>query len=106
MPDHVPAVGLDIDQIPVEPGVEAGRQAGGDVGGEHRVGKKHGVVAPGPHHIGQDIDPRLRERRVERVVIGHVHLGGAEAPQLGRQRLDPTTDQHRGHLILAEGHGF
>ena len=45
LPTSSPSLQHDVDEIPVEAGVEPRREPGRDVRGEHRVREQHGVVA-------------------------------------------------------------
>src|SRR4051812_11331450 len=77
---------VDVDEIPVEAGIEPRRKACRDVGGEHRVREEHGVVAAVAHDLRQHVDARLRQRRLERVVFSDVHLSGPEPSRLPCER--------------------
>src|SRR5579862_2143115 len=83
-------IGGHVDEIPVETGVESRGKARGDIGGEHGVGKEHGVVVR--CELGDDVDARLRQRRLERGVVGDVHRLRAVLAEIDRRHA--AADEH------------
>ena len=77
LPDEAAVLLDEVDEVPVQPGVQPRREAGGDVGREHGRGEQHGVVAALFDHFREDVDARLRERRLEDRVVGDPDLRGA-----------------------------
>ena len=89
---------LEVDEVPVEPGAEPRRQAGGHVGREHGRAEEDGVEALVPDEPGEHVHPRLRERSGERGVVGGVDLRGAEPPGLGGELPDAGAGHDRGDV--------
>ncbi len=85
---------LEVDEVPVEARVEPCGEAGSDVGGEDGVREEHRVVAAVLHDLRDDVDARLRQRRLERVAVGDVHGCGAVAAGFRREGLDAAADEH------------
>ena len=85
MPTELPVPFLEVDEIPVQPGIEPRREAGGDVRREHARPEEHGVEALVAHELREHVHPRLRQRRLERRIVGDVDgrrtggLGGGAA---------------------------
>ena len=77
------------------PGVEPRREAGGDVRGEHRRWRRARCRSRSlAHELREHVDARLRQRRLERRVVGDVDLLRAERAGLGGERRctpEPTT---------------
>ena len=84
LPTSLPSSLREVDEIPVQAGVEPGGKAGGDVGRQHGRGEQHGVVAACLDHLREHVDARLRQRRLERRVVGDPDLGRAVAPACRR----------------------
>src|SRR5262249_3908094 len=72
-----------IYQVPVEPGIEAGGQAGSHIGCEHRVGEQHGVVTVLIDDPLEDVDSWLGQRGLQPVSRCQIDLGRAELPDIG-----------------------
>ena len=64
--DERAAVGREVGQLPVEPGVEPGGEPGRDVGGEDRLREEDGLEAVLVDELREHVDARLRQRRLER----------------------------------------
>src|SRR5262249_36420903 len=61
--DELVAVQREVSQVPVQAGVEARREPGRDVRGEHRRGEEHGVRARALDERRKRVDAWLRKRR-------------------------------------------
>ena len=77
--DELAVAALEVDEVPVEPGVEARGEAGGDVRRENRRAEEHGVEALVARRAGEDVHARLGQRRRERRVVRDVDLRRAVA---------------------------
>ena len=100
--DELAVLELDVDEIPVEPGVEARREPGGDVGREDGVGEEDGVVAAVLDDLREHVDARLRQRLLDLAVLADPDLRGAELPGLGRERLRALAGDHGRDVAVAE----
>ena len=71
---HEPAVAVgEVDEVPVQAGVEPGREPRGHVRGEHGGGEEHRVEALVRDEPRESVDAWLRQRRPEARVVAHVH---------------------------------
>src|SRR4051794_19659000 len=96
-------VAREVDEIPVEAGVEACGEAGRDIGGEHRVREQDGFVAVLLHDLREHVDARLRECLLELFCLGDENLPGAELARFARERLRVLADDDGGDVCVAEG---
>jgi hypothetical protein len=93
------AVLLDeVDDVPVEAGVEAGGETGGDVRGQNGCGEDDGVESLLLDQPREHVDARLRQRRLERGVVGNEDAARAEASRLLRKLGDAGARDHARHL--------
>ena len=76
--DELAVAKLEIGEIPVQPRVEARREPGRDVRGEHGRAEEHGVRALALDERRERVHARLRERGRERRVLAREDLRGAE----------------------------
>jgi hypothetical protein len=91
--DEFAVSNLDIDEIPVETGVEASRETAGDVRSENALPEQHRVVVGS--ELGDDVDARLRKGRGECVVARcDVNDLRAVLPEPSR-KLRIRADDHR-----------
>ncbi len=90
---------LEIDEIPVETGIEARGEARCDVGGEHGGAEEHVGEALGLDELGEDVDPRLRKRRLESGIVGDEDARGSVAPDRLGHALDAGAEEHRGDVV-------
>ena len=97
--DELAVLELEVDEVPVETGVEARREAGGDVGGEDGCAEDDVVEPLGLDELGEDVDPRLRERRLEGGIVGDEDAGGAVAPDRLGHALDAGAEEHRRDVV-------
>src|SRR5581483_2075517 len=67
----------DVDEVPVEPGVEPRGQPGRHVGGEHGGREEHVVEGLGANEPGEHVHPRLRQRRLQARIIRDEDASGA-----------------------------
>ena len=77
----------DVHEIPVQPSVEPGREACGCVRGQHRGREQHRVDPVVADELGERVDARLRERRLELGRFSHVDLLRPEPARPGRETL-------------------
>ena len=92
MPISVSPSSLEVDEVPVEPRAEPQRKAGGDVGGENRLREQHRVEALVADERREHVDPRLRERRGEALVVGGEDHRAAEAARSRGRFLHARAD--------------
>src|SRR5262249_25019301 len=96
-------VAREVDEVPVEPGVEARGGTGGDVGGQHAVGEEHGGAALLLHEPREPVQARLRRRRLERVVLEHINGACSVLAGFVRQRADFAAHEHGGDVVAECG---
>ena len=73
LPDELPVRTFEIDQIPVQAGIEARGEPRGHVGGEHGAGEEDGVEAFVLHERRERVHPGLGKRSVQLGIVEHVH---------------------------------
>src|SRR5215470_5207934 len=86
----------EIDEIPVEAGVEPRSEAGRDVGRQHCRAEQDRVEATSTDQVRGHVHTRLWEWLLERRIVRDVHLARAVATGLLGQSLDARAcDQRR-----------
>jgi hypothetical protein len=97
LPDEATVLHGEVGEVPVEPGLEPSGEPCSDVAREHGGREEHGVRARLLDDRRQRVDPWLRERRRERLVLGDVDGGGTEragpSGDLPRSRAEDDADR-------------
>jgi len=80
LPHELAVLLPEVDEIPVEAGIESSRQRGRNIGGEHRVAEEDRVDSLVPDELRDHVDSRLRQRCLELRVVCDVDLYRPERP--------------------------
>ena len=91
-PDEGAVALFEVDEVPVQAGVEPGGEAGRDIGGQHRRGEEHRVVGAFFDHLFEHVHAGLWERRLEGRVVRDPDLAGAVG--LAGECGDPGARDH------------
>ena len=92
-----------VDEIPVQAGVEPRREARGDIRGQHGRAEENGVEAMAPDQVRGHVHAGLRKRCLERAILGDKNLCGTEPARLRRQTLDRGAGDQRRDVAFQLG---
>ena len=85
---------VEVDEPPVEPGIEPRSETRGHIGGQHRLREQHSVEALVAHELREHVDARLRQRRRHALVVGDPHRPRAVRAGALRERAHTGADEH------------
>ena len=103
--DELAVLLRDVDEIPVETGVESRGQPRGDVRAEDGVREQHGVDPLVADELREHVDARLRQRGFELRVVRDVDLRGAVRARAVRKPAHVRAD-HDSRDVAAERRGL
>ena len=103
VPTRPPSPAAHVGELPVEPGVEPRGETRGDVAAEDRLGEEDVVEAALLDDLRDHVHARLRQRRVEARVVGHVDRLRPVRARPGREALDAAADDHAGDVAAQRG---
>src|SRR4029077_12422953 len=96
----------EVDEVPVDAGIEPGSEAGRDIRGEHRVAEEDRVDSLVSNELCDHVDARLRQRRLELRVVCDVDLRRADRPGGLADRAHTRSDHDSGDVAGAESRGL
>ena len=96
--DELSVLQRQVREVPVQAGIEASREAGRHVRGQHGRCEQHRVRARLLDERGQRVDTRLRQGRRELRRLTRVHLRCTERARAGRDARGILAEHHSGGI--------